>query len=123
MKRLVPTFPSSYTISTTTFYELRRAMGTCRLRCRDFKSAALVLTVGLLLMAGPLNADDGTYWVVGNRATQRCDIVTSNPVIYGLDAYNHGYWFGSGPYRSRDDAKLARSTITACPKVDPDDDK
>src|SRR3982751_4200259 len=59
---LVPTFRSSYTISAITFYELRKAMGTSkfmilvplfdlqslgsfrRLRCRDFKSAALVPT-------------------------------------------------------------------------------
>src|SRR3982751_655049 len=57
--RLVPDFRSSYTISAITFYELRKAMGTSkfmilvplfdlkslgpfrRLRCRDFKSAAL----------------------------------------------------------------------------------
>src|SRR3954466_7302297 len=57
---LVPTFRSSYTISAITFCELRKAMGTSkfmilvplfdlkslgsfrRLRCRDFKSAALV---------------------------------------------------------------------------------
>src|SRR3954447_22363509 len=56
----VPTFRSSYTISAITFYELRKAMGTSefmilvplfdlkslgsfrRLRCRDFKSAALI---------------------------------------------------------------------------------
>src|SRR3954453_17332483 len=56
---LVPTFRSSYTISAIAFYELRKAMGTSkfmilvplfdlkslgsfrRLRCRDFKSAAL----------------------------------------------------------------------------------
>src|SRR3954453_1800909 len=60
---LVPTFRSSYTISAITFYELRKAMGTSkfmipvplfdlkslgsfrRLRCRDFKSAALVLDI------------------------------------------------------------------------------
>src|SRR4051812_11862268 len=59
---LVPTFRSSYTISAITIYELRKAMGTSkfmilvplfdlkslgsfrRLRCRDFKSAALVPT-------------------------------------------------------------------------------
>jgi hypothetical protein len=29
---------------------------------------------------------------------------------------------GSGTYKSRDDAKLARSTIKACPKA-PDEDK
>jgi hypothetical protein len=60
---LVPTFRSSYTISAITFYELRKAMGTSkfrilvplfdlkslgsfrRLRCRDFKSAALAIRV------------------------------------------------------------------------------
>src|SRR3954471_1768402 len=58
---LVPTFRSSYTISAISFYELPEAMGTSkfmilvplfdlkslgsfrRLRCRDFKSAALAL--------------------------------------------------------------------------------
>src|SRR3954451_10771836 len=58
-KVVVPTFRSSYTISAITFYELRKAMGISkfmilvplfdlkslgsfrRLRCRDFKSAAL----------------------------------------------------------------------------------
>jgi hypothetical protein len=48
--------------------------------------------------------------VVGNRATNSCDIVGSNPVIVG------DIWFGDGPYKSLDDAKLARSTISACPK-------
>jgi hypothetical protein len=83
----------------------------------------LMLAGALMLVAGSLNAADGSYWVVGNRATQRCDIVTSNPVIYGLDAYTGGYWFGDGPYRSRDDAKLARSTIPACPKPTLEEDE
>ena len=54
------------------------------------------------------------YWVVGNGADRTCQIVTSNPVI----DYTPGS-FGSGPYQSRDDARLARSTISACPKEDP----
>jgi hypothetical protein len=54
------------------------------------------------------------YWVVGNGASHTCQIVTSNPVI----DYSPGS-FGSGPYQSSDDAKLARSTISACPKEDP----
>jgi hypothetical protein len=54
------------------------------------------------------------YWVVGNGAIGNCEIVTSNPII----DYSPGS-FGSGPYQSRDDAKLARSTISACPKEDP----
>jgi hypothetical protein len=54
------------------------------------------------------------YWVVGNGADHTCQIVTSNPVI----DYSPGS-FGSGPYQSRDDARLARSTISVCPKEDP----
>lgn len=54
------------------------------------------------------------YWVVGNGALHNCEIVTSNPVI----DYSPGS-FGSGPYRTPADAKLARSTISVCPKEDP----
>jgi hypothetical protein len=58
--------------------------------------------------------------VVGNRATNKCDIVTSNPVIF---AYGGGdFWFGDGPYKSTADAKIARSNIGACPKDDPQDE-
>ena len=32
-------------------------------------------------------------------------------------------WFGDGPYKSRADAKLARSTIRVCPAVTPDEEK
>jgi hypothetical protein len=69
------------------------------------------------LLATAAGADDaGNYWVVGNRATNRCEIVTRNPIING------DIWFGDGPYKSRADAKLARSTIGACPKTpDPDE--
>jgi hypothetical protein len=52
------------------------------------------------------------YWV-GNRATAKCEIVTSNPVINVQVDGN--IWFGSGPFKSLDDAKLARSTIPQCP--------
>ena len=54
------------------------------------------------------------YWVVGNGAIHSCEIVTSNPII----DYSPGS-FGSGPYQSHDDARLARSTISACPKEEP----
>jgi hypothetical protein len=43
--------------------------------------------------------------------------VTSNPVIIG------DIWFGDGPYKSRADAKLARSTIRVCPALTPDEEK
>jgi hypothetical protein len=32
------------------------------------------------------------YWVVGNRATNECETVTSNPVVIG------DIWFEDGPY-------------------------
>jgi heme A synthase len=81
------------------------------------------LTVKSLLLAGALTCAAATacvaqtysgYWVVGNGADHTCQIVTSNPVI---DYYPGS--FGSGPYQSRDDAKLARSTISVCPKEAP----
>jgi hypothetical protein len=74
---------------------------------------ALILAGALTLATGTACFADGLYWVVGNRATNKCDIVTSNPIIIG------DIWFGDGPYQSIDDAKLARSTISSCPKDDP----
>src|ERR1700709_2581637 len=80
-------------------------------------------TMKSLLLASALTCSAATacvaqtysgYWVVGHGATHTCEIVTSNPII----DYNVGS-FGTGPYRSPDDAKLARSTIGACPKEDP----
>jgi hypothetical protein len=52
------------------------------------------------------------FWVVGNRATNKCEIVTSNPVVIG------DIWFEDGPYGSLNEAKLTRSTIGACPNDD-----
>jgi hypothetical protein len=71
----------------------------------------------LLLTSGTVSLADGLFWVVGNRATGKCNIVTSNPVIIG------DIWFGDGPYKSWADARLARSTIRACPPAGPDDEK
>ncbi|MFL6790516.1 MAG: hypothetical protein ACJ8EE_05025 [Bradyrhizobium sp.] len=78
---------------------------------------SLLLAGAMIVATGAICRADGLYWVVGNRATNSCDIVTSNPVIDGLVGGN--IWFGSGPYKSLDDARLARSTINACPKEDP----
>ena len=83
-----------------------------------------LLLAGMLMVAtGTVCIADQNFWVVGNRATGKCDIVTSNPVIYSSPAYDGGgqytYWFGDGPYQSLDDAKLARSSINACPKDEP----
>lgn len=71
----------------------------------------LVLAVSFLAFAATAGLADGMFWVTGNHATGKCDIVTSNPVVTG------DIFFADGPYKSRDDAKLARSTISVCPKT------
>jgi hypothetical protein len=76
----------------------------------------LILAGAMLLATGAACFADGLFWVVGNRATSKCEIVTSNPIIDG------NLWFEDGPYRSLRDAKLARSTIGACPEKDPSAD-
>lgn len=77
----------------------------------------LVLAGSLILISATTGLADTLFWVVGNRATNRCEIVTRNPVVDG------DIWFADGPYRSLPDAKLARSTIGSCPnKQDPADD-
>lgn len=77
----------------------------------------LVFAAALLLASGTVSLADGLFWVIGNHATGKCNIVTSNPVIDG------DIWFGDGPYKSKADAKLARSTIRACPALTPDEEK
>jgi hypothetical protein len=72
-------------------------------------SGALTCTAATACMAQMYSG----YWVVGNGAAHTCEIVTSNPVID-----NSVNSFGTGPYQSRDDARLARSTIGVCPKND-----
>ena len=87
-----------------------------------------------LLLAGIMSVAFATvgyadqYWVAGDRTTGKCNIVTSQPVTYGLPAYDssgseYRTSFTSGPYQSLDDAKLARSTISECPPPDPADEK
>lgn len=76
-----------------------------------------IFAAALLLASGTVSLADGLFWVVGNHATGKCNIVTSNPVIDG------DIWFGDGPYKSKADAKLARSTIRACPALTPEEEK
>jgi hypothetical protein len=76
---------------------------------------SLLLAGAMILATGTCAFAQGGYWVVGDRATSKCEIVTSNPVINGPVGGN--IWFGTGPYRSLDDAKLARSTIPQCPVI------
>jgi hypothetical protein len=73
----------------------------------------MLAAIGACTVATVCFADE-LYWVVGNRATSKCEIVTSNPVVAG------DIWFQDGPYKSLDDAKLARSTIRVCPQEDPE---
>ncbi len=80
---------------------------------RVMLTGGLLAALAMPALSTPAWAD-GMFWVVGSHATGKCQIVTSNPVVDGGDI-----WFGDGPYKSRDDARLARSTINACPKVDP----
>jgi hypothetical protein len=75
---------------------------------------SLMLAVIFVCAAGTACFAEGQFWVVGNHATDTCDIVTSNPVI------DDDIWFGDGPNETLADAKLARSKIGACPD---DDDK
>src|SRR5262249_8160272 len=90
-------------------------------------------TMKSLLLAGAMSVAFATasyaqYWVAGDRSTCKGKSVTSQPVIYGLPAYadSPGQYktsFASGPYNSKEDAKLARSTISECPPPDPADEK
>ena len=73
-----------------------------------------VLTAALVMAVTTAAWAEDRFWVVGNRATNKCEIVTSNPVVTIMG----DIWFASGPFKSLDDAKLARSTINACPNKD-----
>jgi hypothetical protein len=79
-------------------------------RSRREKTKSAILAGTMTLAIGTVSLADRLYWVVGNRETNKCDIVTSNPIIIG------DIWFGDGLYKSMSDAKLVRSTIGACPK-------
>ena len=69
------------------------------------------------ILAGAITSVIGTVcfadgWVVGDRATSKCGIVTRNPAVIG------DIWFEDGPYGSPQRAKLTHSTIGACPNGD-----
>jgi hypothetical protein len=81
----------------------------------------LILAGAIILAIGTACFAEELYWVVGNRTTNKCDIVTSNPVIFPDGGGD--FWFEDGPYRSVADAKLARSTIAVCPEKNPSADK
>jgi hypothetical protein len=52
--------------------------------------------------------NDPGFWVIRDTRQPKCTIVTQNPVIDGTILW------GSGPYKSEDDAKLAMKTINGC---------
>jgi len=74
---------------------------------------ALILAGAMTVVIATGCFADGLYWVVGNRATDKCEIVTSKPIVI------EDIWFEDGPYTSLEDAKLARPTVDACPEKDP----
>jgi len=96
--------------SLTQYYHYRLTA----LQKRAMKS--LLLAGAMIIATGTCVFAQGGYWVVGDRATGKCEIVTSNPVINAQVGGN--IWFGTGPYQSLDDAKLARSTIPQCPAAE-----
>jgi hypothetical protein len=59
---------------------------------------SLLLIGAMIVATGTCAFAQRGYWVVGNRATSKCEIVTSNPVINAQVGGN--IWFGSGPYQS-----------------------
>ncbi len=77
---------------------------------------SLVLAASALAIAttSGLASTNGLYWVVGNSVTNSCDIVSQHPVV----SPEGPLWFGNGPYKSYDDARLARREISACPRSD-----
>jgi hypothetical protein len=76
---------------------------------------SLLMAGAMIIATGACAFAQGGYWVVGDSATSKCEIVTSNPVINSQVGGN--ITFGTGPYKSIEDAKLARSTIPQCPIV------
>ena len=55
--------------------------------------------------------DVAGFWVIKDTRANGCSIVTSNPVVNG--PIGPILW-GSGPYQSEKDAKLAIKTIPSC---------
>ena len=60
---------------------------------------ATLLAGAITAAIGSTASANGLYWVVGDRATNTCDIVTRNPTVF---MYGGGdVWFGDGPYQIR----------------------
>jgi hypothetical protein len=50
-------------------------------RLRDRASHEIIAIGAMIVATGTCAFAQGGYWVVGNRAISKCEIVTSNPVI------------------------------------------
>jgi len=80
-----------------------------------------VLTAVLLVTTATAAWAEGLFWVVGNRATSRCEIVTSNPVVTIMGG---DIWFASGPFKSwmtpswRDPRSTPAPTRTSRRRID-----
>ncbi|MCX7307035.1 MAG: hypothetical protein NTZ72_03430 [Afipia sp.] len=71
----------------------------------------VVVAAGLTALLTTAGFDYTGFWVIKDTRQPKCSIVTSNPVIDG--PIGPVLW-GSGPYRSEQDAELAISTISSC---------
>ena len=70
-----------------------------------------VLAAAVAALVTTASFDYAGFWIIKDSRQPKCSIVTSNPVIDG--PIGPILW-GSGPYRSQQDAELAISTIGSC---------
>lgn len=74
----------------------------------------IVFGVAIVIATSTTTYANSGYWVVGNLVTNSCDIVSLSPLV----SPSGPVWFGNGPHKSYDEAKLARRQISACPRSD-----
>ena len=72
---------------------------------------SLLLAGAVTIATGTRALAQGAHRVVRYSDTATCEIVTNAQVGGNIR-------FGSGPFNPIDDAKLARSTTSACPAVE-----
>ena len=70
-----------------------------------------VVAAAVAALVTTASFDYAGFWVIKDSRQPKCSIVTSNPVIDG--PIGPILW-GSGPYRSLQDAEFAISTIGSC---------
>ena len=77
---------------------------------------SLLLAGAMIVATGTCAFAQGGYWVVGDRATSKCEIVTSNPVINAQVGGN--IWFGTGPYNRSTTPSWPVRPSRRCPAVE-----